>query len=204
MTSESNKVSKKILLGVTGGIAVYKSCDLVRLLVKAGHEVRVIMTEHAREFVTPLTFEVLSRNPVPEGMFGPRSVSYHAGGAVVDHVEAAVWCDLFAIAPATANIIGKLASGIADDLLTTVALAVPVSTPALLAPAMNTRMWENPILQKNLKILSTGKEALYKVVPPVAKELACGETGVGALASPEDIFNTITAMLGLAGGTGKP
>ena len=171
---------KKILLGVTGGIAVYKACELVRLLKKSGHAVRVTMTENAMEFVTPLTFEVLSQSEVPEDMFAPR--------AAVEHVEAAKWCDLFVVAPATANFIGKLAGGIADDMLTTLAMAVPAGKPALIAPAMNVNMWENPILQENLEKLAKGR---YTIIEPVKKELACGDIGVGGLAEVETIFDAV-------------
>lgn len=181
---------KKVLIGVTGGIAVYKTCEVVRLLVKSGHEVRVIMTEHAMKFVAPLTFEVLSRNPVPVDMFVSRS------GPPVEHVETAAWCDLFCIAPATANCIAKLAAGIADDLFTTIALAVPLSTPRLLAPAMNVHMWENPIVQRNLKICTQGDGGRFDLIPPVKKELACGDIGMGGLATVEKIHQKIVAVLG--------
>jgi len=176
-------------MGVTGGIAVYKACEVVRFLKKDGHEVRVIMTENAKRFVAPLTFEVLSCNPVSDGMF---SSSYSSG---VEHCDAAAWCDLFVVAPATANFIGKLASGIADDLLTTTAMALPKGTPLLLAPAMNVRMWENPVLQRNLRILSEEGESRCLVIPPVEKKLACGETGVGGLAEPEEIFHSVIKAL---------
>lgn len=183
----------KILLGVTGGIAVYKACEVVRLLVRNGCEVRVIMTQNAKEFVAPLTFEVLSRNPLPEGTFDRRQ------NPSVEHVEAAVWCDAFVIAPATANIIGKLAAGIADDLLTTIAMAVPIDTPSFIAPAMNVRMWENDILQRNLRTLS-GEAGRYRIIPPVSKELACGDIGVGGLAAPEDIVKTVQETIKGPGG----
>jgi phosphopantothenoylcysteine synthetase/decarboxylase len=171
----------KILIGISGGIAVYKTCELVRLLRKEGHEVRVLMSRNAREFVTPLTFEVLSGNPVPAGMFSPRA------DQSVEHVEMATWCDLFALVPATANVIGKLASGIADDQLTTVTMAIPAAKPRILAPAMNVHMWENPILQRNLKLLSDPQGPAYRIVPPVEKELACGDVGMGGLAEVNDI-----------------
>jgi phosphopantothenoylcysteine decarboxylase/phosphopantothenate--cysteine ligase len=180
--------AKKVLVGVTGGIAVYKACEVVRSLVKKGRQVRVIMTESARAFVTPLTFEVLSKHPVPEDMFSPRQTP------VLEHVEAAAWCDLFAVVPATANLIGKLAAGIADDMLTTVAMAVPAETPRLLAPAMNVHMWENPVLKRNLAYLK-GEGGGFHIVDPVKKELACGDIGVGGLATPEDILSAIESLL---------
>ncbi len=178
----------KILVGVTGGIAVYKTCDLVRTLVKGGHEVRVVMTRSASEFVTPLTFEVLSRNPVPLGLFDRR------GDPAVEHVAAAQWADCVAIAPATANVIGKLASGIADDLLTTLLLAVRAGTPVVLAPAMNTGMWENPVVERNLKSLLDETDGRYSVVDPVIKELACGDLGMGGMAPVEDIYTHIVKV----------
>jgi phosphopantothenoylcysteine synthetase/decarboxylase len=188
--------ARKILVGVTGGIAVYKACEVVRLLVKEGYTVRVIMTKNASKFVTPLTFEALSRHHVPGDMFAPRC------GDPVEHVEAAAWCDLFAIAPATANIIGKLASGIADDMLSTIAMAVPPATPRLLAPAMNVRMWEHPVLQRNLRFLTGDEGGCYEVIPPVEKELACGDVGIGGMAAPGDIHAAIRSALKKAGSKG--
>jgi len=189
--------ARKILMGVTGGIAVYKACEVVRLLVKEGNEVRVIMTKNAAKFVTPLTFEVLSRRHVPGDMFAPRDSD------PVEHVEAAAWCDLFAIVPATANIIGKLASGIADDMLSTIAMAVPPATPRLLAPAMNVRMWENPVLQRNLHFLTGEAGGRFGVISPVEKELACGDVGVGGMAAPDDIRTAIHSALEKAGFSGS-
>ncbi|MBU0753751.1 MAG: phosphopantothenoylcysteine decarboxylase [Planctomycetes bacterium] len=179
--------AKKILFGVSGGIAVYKACEVVRRLVKGEKEVRVIMTANAMKFVTPMTFEVLSKNPVPIDMFASRSNSN------IEHVEAAIWCDLFCVVPATANLIGKLASGIADDLLTTLALAIPAKKPCLLAPAMNVHMWENEIVQRNLKTLSQTGGGRFEIIPPVKKELACGDIGMGGLASIEDIYRAVVS-----------
>ena len=179
----------RVLLGVTGGIAAYKACELVRLLVKGGAAVRVFMTAHACRFVTPLTFEVLTGRPVGVDLFAPR------GDAAVGHVEAAAWCDLFCVAPATANVIGKLASGIADDLLTTTALALPGDTPRVLAPAMNERMWANTLVQRNLRLLEDPQGGGWRTVPPVRKELACGTFGVGGLADPEEIVKALGAVL---------
>lgn len=176
---------QKILIGVSGGIAAYKVCEVVRLFVKADYEVKVVMTENAKEFVRPLTFEVLSKNPVPRGMFESRH------DPQVSHIEISAWCDHFLIAPATANIIGKLASGIADDLLTTMALALPSTVTRWLAPAMNSNMWKNSIVQKNMKTLCEDMDNNYQVIDPVKKELACGDFGVGGLADPESIVNAI-------------
>ena len=134
-----------IVLGVTGGIACYKGVELVRLLVKAGLEVRVIMTRGAMQFVTPLTFQTLSGNAVASETFDLTQESE------IGHINLADSANLFVIAPATANVIGKIAGGIADDLLTTVLMAT--QAPVLIAPAMNIHMYENPILQENLRKL---------------------------------------------------
>jgi phosphopantothenoylcysteine decarboxylase/phosphopantothenate--cysteine ligase len=179
----------RILIGVSGGIAAYKTCDLVRGVVREGHEARVVMTRSAAEFVRPLTFEVLSRNPVPRGLFDPRT------DPSVEHVEAADWADAVVIAPATANVIGKLAGGIADDLLTTLLLAVPAGTPVVLAPAMNTKMWDNPVMRRNLKFLLEETDGRYSAVGPVVKELACGDLGMGGMAAVEDIYIRILDVL---------
>ncbi|MBR6890913.1 MAG: bifunctional phosphopantothenoylcysteine decarboxylase/phosphopantothenate--cysteine ligase CoaBC, partial [Clostridia bacterium] len=134
---------KQIVLGVTGGIAAYKACDLVSRLVKQGARVRVVMTENAVKFVPPLTFETLSGNPVVVDTFAPRQE--------LEHIALAKWADAFVIAPATANCLAKLAGGIADDLLSTTALAM--TAPLLLAPAMNANMWRHPATRANLKTL---------------------------------------------------
>ena len=176
----------RVLLGVTGGIAAYKACELVRLLVKGGAAVRVFMTAHACRFVTPLTFEVLTGRPVGVDLFAPR------GDAAVGHVEAAAWCDLFCVAPATANVIGKLASGIADDLLTTTALALPGDTPRVLAPAMNERMWKHPAVAANCEMLRSRGAIL---VGPKEGHLACGDEGAGRMAEPEEILAAIARAL---------
>jgi phosphopantothenoylcysteine decarboxylase / phosphopantothenate---cysteine ligase len=181
--------NSNILVGVTGGIAAYKACDLVRLFVKGGHSVRVLMTRNAAEFVSPLSLEVLSQNPIPRGMFDGRS------DPAVGHVEAAQWADCVVVAPATANLIGKLAAGVADDLLTTMLLAVPTGRPVLLAPAMNTHMWENPAVQRNLKVLLEQSDGRFSTVGPVVKELACGDLGMGGMASVEDVFQSFLDVM---------
>ncbi|MCG0276939.1 MAG: bifunctional phosphopantothenoylcysteine decarboxylase/phosphopantothenate--cysteine ligase CoaBC [Thermanaeromonas sp.] len=167
---------KKIILGVCGGIAAYKAADLCRLLVKEGAEVQVLMTRAAREFIAPLTFSVLSGRPCLSEMFGEEGVN------PLLHIEVAQGADLLLIAPATANIIAKLAWGLADDLLTTTALAV--TCPAILAPAMNVNMYNNPAVQENLDIL---KRRGWGIVEPEEGELACGVKGKGRLASLEKI-----------------
>src|SRR5437899_1794424 len=137
----------KVLLGVTGGIAAFRACEVVLQLRKAGHEVRVVMTEGARQFVTPLTFEALSANPVATDLW-TSSID-----ARVEHISLAQWPDTLVIAPATADVIGKIAAGIADDMLTTIVMATPPETPVVVAPAMNTKMWQNPIVQRNVEFL---------------------------------------------------
>ncbi|SMP88100.1 phosphopantothenoylcysteine decarboxylase / phosphopantothenate--cysteine ligase [Epsilonproteobacteria bacterium SCGC AD-308-O04] len=167
---------KKILLGVTGSIAVYKSLELVRLFVKAGANVKVVMSESAKKFVTPLTFEVLTSNKVLDDT-NESWVTDH------NHIKTTQWADLFVIAPATANTIGKLANAIADNMLLQCALAYP--HVKILAPSANTNMLENPITQANLKMLAI---ANYDILNTQTKELACKTTGDGAMAEPIDIF----------------
>ena len=170
----------KILLGVTGGIAAYKSCALVSLAAKRGHEVRVVMTENATRFVGTATFEALSGHGVMLDTFGDGDT------AGIDHIEWAKWCDVMLIAPLTANTLGKLACGLADDALSTVAMALPRGRPALLAPAMNTEMWEHPVVQRNLKWL--GELGRYEVIQPISKRLACGVDGMGGMEEPPAIL----------------
>ncbi|MDR0614756.1 MAG: phosphopantothenoylcysteine decarboxylase [Lactobacillales bacterium] len=172
-----------IVLGVTGSIAAYKAADLVSHLKKQSHEVFVVMTSNATAFITPLTMQVLSKNIVHLDTVAKPDVRK------INHIELALLADVFVIAPASANIIGKIANGIADDLLSTIAMALPQKTKKIIAPAMNTRMYENPLQQKNLQVL---KEVLhYTEVPPKNALLACGEKGRGALASIKDILEKI-------------
>ncbi|HEY1234959.1 MAG TPA: bifunctional phosphopantothenoylcysteine decarboxylase/phosphopantothenate--cysteine ligase CoaBC [Candidatus Binatia bacterium] len=175
---------RTIVVGVTGGIACYKAVELVRLLVKNGFNVRVIMTRGAMEFVTPLTFQTLSGNPVATETFSLTQESE------IGHINLADSADLFVIAPATANVIGKLASGIADDLLTTVLMAT--QAPVLLAPAMNIHMYENVIVQENLRKLH---RVGYHIMEPAEGYLACGYDGKGRLADPEKITEEIERLL---------
>jgi len=174
----------KILLGVTGGIAAYKACELVRRLRDGSHEVQVVMTEAAQRFVTPMTFEVLSGKPVGLSLWGGTDPS-------IEHIRLARWPDVIAIAPATANTLARLAHGLAEDLLTTVVLASRADVPVVLAPAMNTAMWDNPLVRKNLETLASVAGQRYRVVPPAEKQLACGETGLGALADEATILRAI-------------
>ena len=180
----TNGQQRMVVLGVTGGIACYKAVELVRLLVKNGFKVQVIMTRGAMEFVTPLTFQTLSGNPVATETFSLTQESE------IGHINLADSADLFVIAPTTANVIGKLASGIADDLLTTVLMAT--QAPVLLAPAMNIHMYENVIVQENLRKL---RRVGYHIMDPAEGYLACGYEGKGRLPDPEKISDEIERLL---------
>lgn len=173
----------RVVLGITGGIAVYKVCELVRLLKKNGHEVFVMMTKNACEFVTPLTFQTLSQQPVATDLY------QNELNVDIEHITLARRADIFVIAPATANIIGKLCAGIADDLLTTCLLAT--TAPVLICPAMNTKMYENKMVARNIQEL---KEFGYAFQEPEEGFLACNESGRGKLASPERILAHIEAL----------
>ena len=175
---------KTIVLGVSGGIAVYKAAELLRLFVKGGATVHVVMTRAAQEFVTPLTFQALSGNPVHTELFNLYQEQE------IGHISLADRADCLVIAPATANLIGKLANGIADDLLTTTVMAT--KAPVLLAPAMNVNMYENPVYQRNEACL---KALGYAVVEPSVGMLACGWEGKGRLAPPESIFEAACSLL---------
>ncbi|MFA4906094.1 MAG: bifunctional phosphopantothenoylcysteine decarboxylase/phosphopantothenate--cysteine ligase CoaBC [Candidatus Margulisiibacteriota bacterium] len=169
---------KTIIVGVTGGIAAFKACDLVSTLKKLGAEVWVVMTRSAQEFVTPLTLRTLSQNPVITELFSEDEYK-----KPVPHVSLAEKADLIIIAPATANVLGKIAGGIADDALTTTIMTA--KCPKLLAPAMNTNMWENPIVQKNIENL---KSLGYHMVGPIEGRLACGTVGIGKMAEVAKII----------------
>lgn len=175
---------KKIVLGVTGGIAAYKAAELVRELVRAEAEVHVVMTRSAQAFVTPLTFQTLSGNKVTTELFSLIEESE------IGHISLADRAEVLVIAPATANVIGKIASGIADDMLTTIVMAT--KAPVLLAPAMNVHMWENPICRENIqRLLSRG----YHFIDPESGELACGYEGKGRLAEIPAIVEKIRVLL---------
>ena len=175
---------KHVVLGVTGGIACYKAVELVRLLVKEEYTVQVIMTRGAMEFVTPLTFQTLSARPVATDTFNLTQESE------IGHINLADSADIFVIAPATANVIGKIAAGIADDLLTTVLMAT--QAPVVIAPAMNIHMYENLILQENLRKL---RRVGYHILEPADGYLACGYEGKGRLPEPESILEQIRCRL---------
>jgi len=204
----------RIVLGTSGGIGCYKAADLTSALVQDGADVTVVMTENAQKFVTPLTFQTLSRRRVYTGLFigpsgvlvpplrgsrpeapfgvegrprrGPRGPDVHS----TEHVTLADWADIVVVAPATANIIGKYAAGIADDLLSTLLLAVDV--PVLLAPAMNERMWRHPAVQENMKLLKTRR---VEFIGPESGWLACGKRGIGRMSEPETIIAKIQSCL---------
>ena len=175
---------KTIILGVSGGIAAYKAVELLRLFTKAGATVHVVMTRAATEFVAPLTFQTLSCNPVHQELFNLISEQE------IGHISLADRADLFVIAPATANVVGKLAHGIADDLLTTTVMAT--KAPVLLAPAMNVNMYQNPIYRENEERL---KAIGYRFVAPVKGELACGWEGVGKMQEPAVICEAAMELL---------
>ncbi len=181
----------RVAVGVSGGIAAYKAAELVRLLQDKGLDVQVVMTRHACEFVTPLTFAALSGNKVITEMFGGAQGSSNVESAI-EHIAVAQSIDVFVIAPATANVLAKMAHGMADDFLTTLCLAT--KAPLMVAPAMNVNMWEHPATQQNLEIL---RRRGVRVVNPDEGYLACGMTGAGRLASPECIAQAVFDTLGL-------
>ncbi|OFY68337.1 MAG: phosphopantothenoylcysteine decarboxylase [Bacteroidetes bacterium RBG_13_43_22] len=171
---------KKILIGVTGGIAAYKTASVIRLLVREGAEVRVIMTDHAREFITPLTLATLSKNPVLTEFFNPENGDWNS------HIDLGIWADLFLIAPATANSIAKMANGIADNLLLTTYLST--RCPVLVAPSMDTDMLKHPATIINIETL---KAFGNKILEPSTGDLASGLTGKGRMAEPDEIVKEI-------------
>ena len=173
---------RRVVLGVTGGIAAYKACDLASRLIKRGAQVRVVMTDHACRFVAPMTFEALTGRPACVDTFAPR--------AEMEHIALAKWAEIFVIAPATANIIAKMACGIADDLMSTTFLAM--TAPVLVAPAMNANMYRNPATQRNLETL---KARGVRTVGPESGRLACGDDDIGRMSEPEAIAEAIEAIL---------
>jgi phosphopantothenoylcysteine decarboxylase/phosphopantothenate--cysteine ligase len=175
---------KEIVLGITGGIAAYKGAELVRLMVKRGARVHVVMTRSAREFITPLTLQTLSGNAVFTELF----TLYEE--KEIGHISLSQRAQVLLIAPATANIIGKIAHGIADDVLSTVAMAM--KAPVLMAPAMNEAMWNNPVVQDNIAAL---KKRGCHFIDPGQGDLACGAQGIGRMADNEDIIDELEALL---------
>ncbi|MBI4577227.1 MAG: phosphopantothenoylcysteine decarboxylase [Planctomycetes bacterium] len=176
---------RTVLLGVSGSIAAYKAVEVASRLTQAGHRVVTLLTAHAQEFVRPLSFEAVTNQSCLTGEFAPH------GGHRPLHTELARSAALYLLAPATANLIGKLAAGIADDVVTSTALAV--DCPVLVAPAMNARMWGHPFVQRNLQTL---RAAGHHVVEPAEGWLACGDLGPGRLAEPAAIVEAALRELG--------
>ena len=173
-----------ILIGVSGGIAAYKVADLASVLVnKNNHVVKIIMTEAAKKFVTPLTLAVISKNPVLD------DDSEWIPNSQIPHIDLAKWAEIFVICPATANTIAKIANGTADNLLTSTYLALPYKTPVILFPAMNTKMWESQQTQENLSKL--GKIDYHSYISPDVGLLACGDIGTGKLPSTKTLVESI-------------
>lgn len=180
------KEAPKIVLGVTGSIAAYKAAELTRLMVKEGWDVRVAMTDGAKRFIAPLTFLTLSRNPVAPAMFD------EPGEWPPPHIGLATWADAFVVAPCTANVIAKIANGIADDTLTASALAFGQGARLVVAPAMNDAMLANPATQANISTLAARG---VTIVEAAEGDLACGSTGRGRLADLADIISAIRRIL---------
>jgi phosphopantothenoylcysteine decarboxylase/phosphopantothenate--cysteine ligase len=181
-------MARQIIVGICAGIAAYKSAELVRLLCKDNNTVRVVMTESALKFITPLTFEALTGQRVYSHLFD----SHHQ--SAMDHIELARWADVVVIAPTTADFIAKLRSGIADDLLSTLCLAT--TAPLFIAPAMNHRMWANLATQENIEVL---KQREMTMIGPDSGSQACGESGVGRMAEPQQIVDQLNACNSIAG-----
>ena len=179
-------MTKKILLAVSGSIAAYKAADLSHQLTKLGYHVNVLMTNAAKQFIPPLPLQVLSKNPVYS------NVMKEDDPQVINHIALAKQADLFLLAPASANTLAHLAHGFADNIVTSVALALPLEVPKFFAPAMNTKMYENPITQSNIALL---KKFGYKEIQPKSSVLACGDVGSGALADLDTIIQKIEEQL---------
>ncbi|HHD4004871.1 TPA: phosphopantothenoylcysteine decarboxylase [Streptococcus pyogenes] len=178
-------MTKHITLAVSGSISAYKAADLTSQLTKIGYDVHIIMTQAATQFITPLTLQVLSKNAIHLDVMDEHDPK------VINHIELAKRTDLFIVAPASANTIAHLAYGFADNIVTSVALALPATTPKLITPAMNTKMYQNPITQENIKRLST---IGFTEIPPKSSLLACGDKGPGALADIDVILATIDTI----------
>lgn len=172
----------QITLAVTGSISAYKAADITSQLTKLGLEVKVLMTPAARKFITPLTLQVLSKNPV--GL----DVMIEEDPQRIEHIDIGKETDIFLVAPASANTIAKLAMGLADNMVTSTALALPQGTKKLLAPAMNAKMLEHPATQRNIKLL---QDYGYQIIQPRHATLACGDQGSGALATVESIVKAV-------------
>ncbi|ASP37701.1 bifunctional phosphopantothenoylcysteine decarboxylase/phosphopantothenate--cysteine ligase CoaBC [Bacterioplanes sanyensis] len=187
--------NKRIVLGISGGIAAYKSAELVRTLKKAGADVRVVMTDGAKEFITPLTLQALSGNPVHHTLLDP------AAEAGMGHIELAKWADVIVIAPTSANLLARLAQGLGDDLLTTICLAS--GAPLSLAPAMNQAMWSNPVTQNNVQQLQQLRGSQLRWFGPDAGQQACGDIGPGRMLEPEAIAELLAQQFDTGQLSGK-
>ena len=181
-------MKKNILLGVTGGVAIYKSCTLARMLLKKGHKVKVVMTPHATRLIAPKLFEALTNEKVYVEMFEDTK------DYPMEHIGLAQWADIVLIVPASANTIAKLAAGICDNLLTSLMLAFPQGKKIIIVPAMNTHMWRNPATQKNVTYLKALENFVF--IDPVKGTLASGDKGEGVLVSLETILSVAQKSLG--------
>ncbi|MDY3041731.1 phosphopantothenoylcysteine decarboxylase [Streptococcus pluranimalium] len=179
-------MTKTILLAVSGSISAYKAADLTSQLGKLGYKIHVLMTEAARDFITPLTLQVLSKNPVHLDVMEEKIANR------INHIDLSKEADLFILAPASANTIAQLANGMANNMVTATALALPTSTPKLFAPAMNTKMYNHPATQANMERL---KSYGYREIEPKSAVLACGDIGRGALADLDIIIKNIEETL---------
>lgn len=184
--SDSKLENAKILLGVSGGIAAYKAADLAGKLTAGGAQVRTIMTENACRLITPVCIQAMTHQPVYTTMW-PEPPAFH-----IEHIELADWADVVVVAPTTANMLAKIASGICDDLLSTT-LCVCWNKFVLLAPAMNSRMWDNPIVQDNLSCIQ--QRLKFRIIGPDTGRLACGTKGAGRMAEPSAILDAVTQLL---------
>lgn len=181
---------KKILIGITGGIAAYKAAHVVSALKQAGHDVQVAMTPAACKFVTPLTFAALSQKEVRTELFPENPTSDK--GQLYPHLYPATEADLFAVLPATADIIGKFAHGFGNDIVSASALSLSADCPKIFCPAMNTQMWGNPVVQENVQTLENRR---WQRIGPEEGLMACGTSGAGRMSAPETILGVITKLL---------
>jgi len=182
---------KKLLIGITGGIAAYKAASVVSALKQAGHDVQVAMTPAACQFVTPLTFAALSQKEVRTELFPAHPTADK--GQLYPHLYPSTEANLFIVLPATADIIGKLAYGFGDDIVSASALSLPATCPKLFCPAMNTQMWDNPVVQENVQTL---EKRGWQRIGPEDGLMACGSMGTGRMSEPSDILAAIqTALL---------
>lgn len=189
-TAPAELTGRRIAVALSGGIACYKTATLVSRLAQGGAEVRVLMTDAATRFVTPLTFQSLSGHPVVTSIWPAETSHDHPESP---HIGLARWCELLVIAPATADLVARIAHGLTDDVVSLVACALPRTTPVLVAPAMNAEMWESPITQRNVATL---REALrWQLVGPESGWQACRTEGAGRMSEPEAIFTACREVL---------